>query len=258
MVNASWAERSAWLRAAQVRFPYVRPAKFALSNAATRFLGWPMIPEYRLLARLGPIGLSLDVGANWGQSLQAMKRTILAKKFVCFEPARYLASRLKRRFDNDPSVQIEAVALGAADGRFELFTPHYRNYVFDGLASLDPDKARNWLSPRRLRGFDPRNLTLHSETVPVRKLDDYGLSPEIVKIDAQGGELDVVRGGIGTFERMRPACLIERPGEELVRLLGSLGLEAYHFDGTALHRDRWAKVPDVLFLNEDHVRKIGL
>jgi FkbM family methyltransferase len=258
MTDASWAERSAWLRAVQVRFPYLRPAKFAVLNAATRMLGRPMIPEFRLLARLGPVGLALDIGANWGQSLEALKRTVRPREIVCFEPAGYLASRLRRRFAHDPSVRIEAVALGDAEGSFKLHTPHYRKYVFDGLASLDPDEAMHWLGPRRLKGFDPRKLTLHSETVPVRRLDDYALSPEVVKIDVQGAELAVVRGGIETFRRMRPACVIETPGEELVALLGSLGLHAYRFDGASLRPDNWASGPDVLFLSDEHRRIIGL
>jgi FkbM family methyltransferase len=211
-----------------------------------------------LLARLGPVGHALDIGANWGQSAYALKRTVHPEKITCFEPSSYLSRRLKRRFAHDKSVQIESVALGRSEGSFELHTPHYGEYVFDGLASLDLNEAKHWLSPERLSGFDPAKLTVHSETVSVRTLDDYELSPEVVKIDVQGAELAVVEGGIKTFRRMRPACVIETPGAELVGLLASMGLTAYHFDGRHLRPDNWMNVPDVVFLTNEHRRALDL
>ena len=252
------ARRMALLRSVQSHFPFVRAAKFEAYNFATRMFGLHMIPEFRVLSGLAPVGLALDIGANWGQSLCAIQRTARPREVVCFEPSSFLSSRLQRRHAGDPAVRIEACALSDSEGTFELHTPRYRNYVYDGLASLDRAEAEEWLSPRRLKGFDPALQSVLSETVAVRQLDDYGFSPDVVKIDVQGAELAVVKGGIETFRRCRPACIIETPGEELVALLADLGLKAYHFDGQKLSTHDWAKFPNVVFLTDQHRERIGL
>lgn len=252
------ARRMAWLRSVQSHFPFVRAAKFEAYNLATRWFGMHMIPEFRVLSGLAPVGLALDIGANWGQSLCAIRKTARPREVVCFEPSSYLSSRLKRRYAADPAVRIEACALSDSDGSFELYTPRYRNYVYDGLASLDRAEAEEWLNPRRLKGFDPALQSVMHETVKVRRLDDFGLSPDVVKIDVQGAELAVVRGEIETFTRCRPACIIETPGEELVALLAGLGLKAYHFDGQKLSTHDWARFPNVVFLTDAHRERIGL
>ena len=40
-------------------------------------------------------------------------------------------------------------------------------------------------------------------------LDSLGLRPDLVKIDVQGTEAEVVRGGLETLRATRPALLIE-------------------------------------------------
>lgn len=222
------------LRTLQSYAPFIRPAKFAAYNMATRMLGWRIEPDFELLSRLESVGLVLDVGANWGQSIHAFKRTARPDRIVSFEPNPILGARLQRVMRGDPRVQIEQCALGEMPGRFELYVPRYRNYVYDGLASLSEEAARAWLNPERMAAFDPAKLSIDRFEVEVRTLDSYGFSPDVVKIDVQGFELEVVKGGRETFRRSRPITIVETPPPELVALLAELDMHPYRWTGGEL------------------------
>lgn len=242
------------LRTLQSSVPALRPLKFSTYNWATRALGWHVEPEFKLLSQLPPARLAIDIGGNWGQSIHALKRTARPEQIVSFEPNPVLADRLRSTFRRDPTVRIEAVGLGDAAGRFELHVPRYRSFVYDGLASLDRASAQDWLNAERMAWFDPDKLSIDQFEVEVRTLDSFKLSPDIVKIDVQGLELAVVKGGIETFRRSLPITIVEAPVDELVFLLGELGLEPYGYKAGKLvrgdrsgtntvfvHRDRFAE-----------------
>lgn len=245
------------LRSAQTFLPFIRPLKFDGYNLLTRTLGWRMDIEFRLLEKLRPVGLVLDIGGNWGQSIYAFKRTARPARIVSFEPNRVLCDRLGSKFARDASVEIENYALAEQDGAFDLYIPRYRGFIYDGLASLDEQQARNWLNPRRVAGFDPALLRIDTQKVAVRRLDDFGLSPDVVKMDVEGGEEAVVRGGLETYRRTRPASIVESPSDSLVDLFAEFDLKPYGYDGRRL-LDRWQGRRNVIFLNDDHRSRMGV
>ncbi|MEL7728538.1 FkbM family methyltransferase [Citromicrobium bathyomarinum] len=67
----------------------------------------------------------MDVGANWGQSILAPKRCARPRRILSFEPNPKLVARLQLRYRDDPSVQIDAMALGLREGPYELLIPSY-------------------------------------------------------------------------------------------------------------------------------------
>ena len=72
--------------------------------------------------------------------------------------AKPVCARLQRVFANDRRVEIRALGLSDRAGAATLYTPVYRRWVFDGLASLSREAARDWLDPSRLFWFDPAQL----------------------------------------------------------------------------------------------------
>jgi FkbM family methyltransferase len=149
------------------------------------------------------------------------------------------------------------LALGEESGQFTLHVPFYRSFPFDGLASIDRTEAMSFLNERWLARFDGRKLTCKSFDVSVRRLDELGLAPDVVKIDVQGLETDVIKGGIETFRRHRPVTIIEMPPPELIDILGELDLHPYYFDGKRLQpfRRQWK---NALFLTPDQVARSGV
>jgi FkbM family methyltransferase len=217
------------LRTLQCLLPAIRPFKFATYNFGTKVFGWPMEEDFRLLAKMAPVGLALDIGANWGQSIHALQRTARPQKIVAFEPNPVLAARLERKYSGDEKVSIQSAALADREGTFKLYVPSYRGYLFDGLASLDYDSAANWLNEDRIFAFKPEALSIVEHDVPVKILDDFRLKPDVVKIDVQGMELAVIQGGRETFSTSKPLVIVETPSQDVVAALAESGLLPYRF-----------------------------
>ncbi|WP_237487514.1 FkbM family methyltransferase [Parapontixanthobacter aurantiacus] len=244
-----------FLRSAQTHFPAIRTAKFGAYNFGMRHFGWRIPPEFKILDRLGPIGLALDIGGNWGQSILALKRCARPEKIVSFEPNRDLAIRLQVQFEADPSVEVRPHALSDRPGRFELYVPRYRNYVYDGLASLKQQEALEWLNEERMMGFDRSKLSVERQDVVVERLDALDLAPDVVKIDVQGAEELVVRGGMQMFAACRPLTIIEAPSASLVEVMADFGLAAFTSDGRNL-TSGFEEGADVVFASDEHLRRI--
>jgi FkbM family methyltransferase len=208
--------------------------KFEAYNFATRTFGWRVESEFNYLSRLAPVDLALDIGGNWGQSILAFDRTAAPRRTISFEPNPILAERLLRGYAGKDRIEIQSCALGDIAGEFELYVPRYRNFIFDGLASLDEGAAAHWLNKERMAGFDSAKLKVEKHVVKVRTLDSFNTSPDVVKIDVQGFELQVVKGGEMTFRRSRPITIVEAPTEELVHMFADMGMEAYGYAGGRL------------------------
>lgn len=222
------------LRTLQCLVPAIRPLKFASYNFGTRAFGWPMEEDFRLLEKIAPVDLALDIGANWGQSIHALQRTARPKNIISFEPNPVLAARLQQKFAGDARVKIQPAALADRTGTFKLYVPSYRGYLFDGLASLDYDSAASWLNEERIYGFKPEALSIIEHDVPVMVLDDFRLKPDVVKIDVQGMELAVIQGGQETLSTSKPLVIVETPPPEVVAALAECGLLPYRFHGGKL------------------------
>ena len=69
-------------------------------------------------------------------------------------------------------------------------------------------------------------------------LDDFQLTPDILKIDVEETESEVIKGALGTIEASLPVILVEGTAIEIEALLGSLGYSRYRYDvasGDFLH-----------------------
>ena len=149
--------------------------------------------ELRSLLRSERIDTVIDVGAHEGRYGRLVRRLGFEGRIVGFEPARTSFERLQRRADGDRHWEVHRLALGRESGTLEL--QQFAESQFNSL-----------LAPRdgvALGGFD----TVGSETVEVRRLNEVW-SPLIgdghrilLKIDAQGADLDVLEGAADVLER---------------------------------------------------------
>jgi FkbM family methyltransferase len=177
-----------------------------------------------LATALAPDANCVDVGANVGDVLADIVRLAPRGHHVAFEPLPALAADLTRRF---PDVDVRAIALGDADEPSEFV------HVI----------TRPGWSGLRERPY-PGDEQTERITVPVARLDDAlpgGYVPAFVKIDVEGGELDVLRGAKQTLAAHRPILAIEhglgsadyfgaRP-QDLHALLTELGYRVFDLDG---------------------------
>jgi FkbM family methyltransferase len=225
------------LRATQSYVPFIRPAKFELYLFLTRYLGLKIEEGFHLLSHLKPLNLVIDIGGNWGQSIGALRRTCDPKRIVSVEPDPYLSARLKSKYKANPQITILENAISDKPGEQPLFIPRYRGFTYDGLASLDAVSALERLDEERLAGFDRSKLSVEQYSVRMITLDSLGLDPDVVKIDVQGYELQVVRGGSETFNRSKPITIMETPAEPVVALLAEYDLLPFRHHNMSLWKE---------------------
>lgn len=239
-------------RTLQTFVPFVVDAKAAGRNHLHRLIRRPRDPEFLALRSFDvERPLLLDVGANRGQSITSFLLTCRDPDIVAFEPISRLARRLRER-EHGARVRVEQCALGRRPEQLEIVIPVYRGYVFDGLASLDEESA-HWLNADRIYRYRPDQLELRRETVEVRTLDSFEISPDLVKIDVQGTEDAVIAGAHETLRRSEPVLLIETPSAGLVAELAALGYRPYAFRAGRLVGDRLG-APNTYFLT---ARRVG-
>lgn len=146
--------------------------------------------ELELLPSIVPPGLpAIDVGANVG--LYSRKLAKLASHVFAFEPAPEMATFLRRVVPHN--VTVSEVALSNRAGEAVLNVPTTDRGLAFGLASLQAIEG-----PTQTR------------LVRLDTLDAVG--PEQVgflKIDVEGHELEVLKGGRRLLEHNRPVCLVE-------------------------------------------------
>ena len=191
-------------------------------------------------------GLFLDVGANLGSSALSFRLFNRRSPILSIEPNPFherdlrFVKRLLHNFD------YELFAAGAARGEATLHVPVYKGLALTGEASLlEPDGRPWWAQEQGVDGVETQSLR-----VPVRPLDELGLSPDFVKIDVEGAEEAVLRGLTETIQRARPVLLLERSNRADVvdELLKAAGYTAHVYDGERLQPFGGERVTNVFYL----------
>lgn len=250
------------LRTAQSELPFLKPVKVAWRYHYARVARKPSDPDFGSLRFIPDSlpGCYVDVGANQGQSIESIRLFKPHARIHAFEANPRLAARLQQRHRDSESVTVHPYGLAGTASNETLFTPVYKGFVYDGLASLDRNNAASWLGPETLYRFSPQRLVLHETACRTERLDDQCLDPIFIKIDVQGYELAVVRGGLETIRRFDPVLMIEdlshRP--KLLALLESLGYQQYLFDDTGFYRADAASAVNFLLMTDRRAATVVL
>lgn len=143
----------------------------------------------------------IDAGANRGQFALFAMRRFPESALICFEPLPGPAALLRRVLGNTNRLTLHSVALGAESREAEFHVS-----AADDSSSLLP------IGPRQRAAY-PGTEERTVQTVQVRRLDDLVLAtdvaaPVLLKIDVQGGELDVLRGAEALLPQV-DAVLVE-------------------------------------------------
>lgn len=142
---------------------------------------------------LAPDANGVDVGAHVGGFLAELVQIAPKGRHVAVEPIPTLAANLRAAF---PQTTVHAVALSDSPGSATFQWVH-SNPAFRGLVRRDDLRPAERIEPIEVR---------------LERLDDLiaaGVPVALVKIDVEGGEVNVLRGASRVLRENRPWVLIE-------------------------------------------------
>ena len=172
-----------------------------------------------------------EIGANTGSQSTALAAMVPQGQFVGFEPQielfKILTTNLTlNNFENAISLNI---ALGEEDGVITLPAVNYHQPHNFGGVSL-------------IAGLEESNTSIE-----IRKIDSLSWlpSPNFIKIDVEGMESMVLRGGLQTISSKKPTMYIENDRVEkspqLISFLWELGYDLYWSISTYYNEDNFFK-----------------
>ncbi len=130
----------------------------------------------------------LDIGANDGAFAERMRKQFPNARIISFEPLKDAYEALNKRMEGDKNFVAYNIALGESAGQ----TVIHRSASNPSSSLLPMGALHKKLYPHTAEHTD--------ETIEIKRLDDV-LNPQtlqkplVIKIDVQGFEAGVIRGG---------------------------------------------------------------
>ncbi|MGB8192438.1 MAG: FkbM family methyltransferase [Chitinophagaceae bacterium] len=145
-------------------------------------------------------GAFIDVGANTGQTLLAVKSIDKNIPYIGFEPNPACVLYLRELIRQNDLKDVTLYPCGIAERSSMLTLNFFSEDSTDPMASI-------------VENFRPDQKTFRQEFVPCFRFDQIeGLSDKdvaVIKIDVEGGESEVLKGMRTLIEKKRPLILIE-------------------------------------------------
>ncbi len=154
-----------------------------------------------LIKLIKPNSTVVDVGANQGfYTLLFSKLAGKRGKVFAFEPNPSIIKKLKANlFINFvTNVKTECIALADKEGLAEFYQ------FFDGMSSYSSLAHHPHLRRFRFKKIEIETTTLDSY-FQKRKIKDISL----IKIDAEGADFKILKGGVKLIKKFRPIFMIE-------------------------------------------------
>ena len=134
---------------------------------------------------LSASSLFVDIGANRGQSINALRTIFPGCRIVAFEPNPAPFRQAAAALGGGNGSEIHNIAIGHENGTLSLKTPSCLGVIFDQNASvedLNREDLAKFLQEFGYTFVQPSNIDFIETTIAVRPLDDFGLEPDFIKI----------------------------------------------------------------------------
>lgn len=154
--------------------------------------------NYGYLKRTAKPGMHLiDIGAHLGLFSTVSSQLVgPSGKIVCFEPTPGTFAILKETLRMNGCANVTAVqgAVSSSVGTATFYVSQTAGCNANSLVKGGMGAAAE--------GYEVKLYTIDSVTA------EHALQPAIIKIDAEGAEYDVLRGGVTTFRQFRPKLIL--------------------------------------------------
>jgi FkbM family methyltransferase len=231
-----------------------------IAGDAIRTLGWEVRrvsrnPEHSLLGlRSLDVRTIIDVGANTGQFAKTFLAIFPRARIISFEPIRAAFGELSSWASTEPRATAINVAVGDTEGTIPMIE-HTEHTVSSSILPTTDVSVDIWPAQARQRVVDVRMTTL-DEALGQRQCE-----PEVlVKLDVQGYEDRVIRGGKQTLRRAAAAIVEvnldslykgQAAFADIVSELNAVGLEYSGSLEQSLFSDGHVIFFDALFLRRN-------
>ncbi|NQU61379.1 MAG: FkbM family methyltransferase [Rhodospirillales bacterium] len=168
---------------------------------------------YLIQSLVKPEDTAIDIGANVGLHTAALARAAHQGHVYAFEPVAEMAEQasLNCALNGLDNVTLFHCALGEETGEAEI-NVNVAGPGMEGTSSI-----------LKTVHVEKRPTDYQARTIPVRRLDDVmaEANPKsrvsFIKIDTEGFEPFVIRGGMATIRRHRPVMIIEAHSARLAQ-----------------------------------------
>jgi FkbM family methyltransferase len=195
---------------------------------------------FRHFIKATPTGLYLDIGANDGVSALSFRKFSRDYRILSLEPNRLLEPSLRRLKSRDARFDYRMVGAGSAPGRVRFFMPVYRGIALHTFTSASREHVERALV-EQFGSNVARRARIEAIDGEVVRLDDLGLAPTIVKIDAEGFDDDVMEGMTATVDLARPFIAAEIAWANQGRIADMLRRYDYTLADYDIAADRFVK-----------------
>jgi len=180
-------------------------------------LNWEYMLRLGYETFLDSESVAIDVGGHCGLHSEILINDIKVRNLIIVEPVPKLAQGLRSMFADTPQVKVLENAL-SSEGGTSCFIINHNVLSESGLCE-------------RVYGKKTTADQLEEITVKVVRLDDITADLDrldYIKIDAEGAEIDIVKGGRETLSNLRPICSVE---------FGAGGYAAYGYTQDDLYNE---------------------
>ena len=175
-------------------------------------------------------GVAIDVGFNDGLSSTSMQK-FLSHPIVAFEPLNVKINPITAYFIR--KVTICRFGLSDCAKTTNIWTPVYRGKAFMPYSSTTKELAIENLS--RDLGISSNLIQCQSNSIILRTLDSLNLDIVFLKIDTEGSEFEVLKGGVFSIAKKSPCILIEIASQKcfvkISAFLQTLNYKSFLFEG---------------------------
>ncbi len=205
-------------------------------NALIRRLGYSPLPLGECLRALKGMGFHpkhiMDVGANHGEWTRRALRYFPEAEYTLLEPQDWLRRHVEDLLKSNPRVHWHGVGAGESPGMLKLT-----------LAERD-DSSSFRFTPEEAQALGRRQIEIPIVTIEQSVRETGRPIPDMIKIDAEGTDLAVLRGagaclGVTELIFVEAGVMHKKIANDVLSVMQTMSGYGYRlFDVTDLNRTR--------------------
>ena len=152
----------------------------------------------------------VDVGSSDGSFSKNLSKKFYNSTFICFEPLDFFHKKYKPY--NKNKIKTYRYACSSKKGKTKVYTPYKKVFGIKLYLKFFSSINKDFIQKNIKQYFNKNNFYFKyvTTTVKLRKLDDFKLKPNIIKIDVEGYEDDVFKGANQTISKHLTLILVDQ------------------------------------------------